>query len=558
MRVKKIKLVGFKRFTDLTIQNIPQTAKVVILVGLNGRGKSSVFDAFYTWYSNICKHSSNWDESYHLKRSHQEKLNSIQAVKIDFHDPLPKEQSELLKVFYLRSPYRNEPEFQVNQFTAIPSALSENRPSRMIDNDATVAQNYKRLVSQGLEDIYEKEDCTTTIGAFREKTIGEIRNAMSAIFPDLSLNSLGNPLTGGTFKFDKGASKSFSYKNLSAGEKAAFDLLLDLIIKGREFDNTVFCIDEPEAHMNTRLQALLFTQLFNLVSKKGQLWLATHSIGIMKCAKDLATKFPDEVVFLDFSGIEFDQPDILVPAVLNRHFWRKIIEMAFDDMADLVAPRRVVICEGKPAGTGGRNPTLDATCYEKIFASEFPDTSFIAGGNSLDVESDRLALAGALKALANGVEVIRLIDGDDHSPGEVEEKGTKGVKILRKRHLESYLFDDEVLKTLCIETHFPEEVDNLIKDKQLALRKSSERGNALDDIKSIAGDIYNAAKKRLKLTKCGNNVTAFMRDTLAPLVKPGTNVYSELREEIFSDYSSLPRKIEAIGSVKTSKSLLSR
>jgi hypothetical protein len=37
---------------------------------------------------------------------------------------------------------------------------------------------------------------------------------------------------------------------LSGGEKAAFDLLLDLVIKRREFNDTVFFIDEPEAHMS--------------------------------------------------------------------------------------------------------------------------------------------------------------------------------------------------------------------------------------------------------------------------------------------------------------------
>jgi len=43
---------------------------------------------------------------------------------------------------------------------------------------------------------------------------------MSRIFPGFSLNGLGNPLTNGTFRFDKGTSRGFLYKNLSGGEKA--------------------------------------------------------------------------------------------------------------------------------------------------------------------------------------------------------------------------------------------------------------------------------------------------------------------------------------------------
>ena len=50
MKIKEIKLNKFKRFTDLTITQIPQTAKLVILVGPNGCGKTSVFEGFYHWY----------------------------------------------------------------------------------------------------------------------------------------------------------------------------------------------------------------------------------------------------------------------------------------------------------------------------------------------------------------------------------------------------------------------------------------------------------------------------------------------------------------------------
>ena len=45
MKIKSIKLKDFKRFTDLTIEGLPETAKLVVMIGPNGCGKSSVFDA---------------------------------------------------------------------------------------------------------------------------------------------------------------------------------------------------------------------------------------------------------------------------------------------------------------------------------------------------------------------------------------------------------------------------------------------------------------------------------------------------------------------------------
>src|SRR5689334_5017559 len=46
MKIQSLQLKNFKRFTDLAIQDIPVNAKLVLLIGTNGSGKSSIFDAF--------------------------------------------------------------------------------------------------------------------------------------------------------------------------------------------------------------------------------------------------------------------------------------------------------------------------------------------------------------------------------------------------------------------------------------------------------------------------------------------------------------------------------
>ena len=48
MNVTRLRLANFKRFTDLTIDLSPCAGapKLVLLIGANGSGKSSVFDAF--------------------------------------------------------------------------------------------------------------------------------------------------------------------------------------------------------------------------------------------------------------------------------------------------------------------------------------------------------------------------------------------------------------------------------------------------------------------------------------------------------------------------------
>ena len=46
------------------------------------------------------------------------------------------------------------------------------------------------------------------------------------------------------FRFSKDDVTDFHYKNLSGGEKAAFDILLDVFLKRDEGKEAVFCIDE--------------------------------------------------------------------------------------------------------------------------------------------------------------------------------------------------------------------------------------------------------------------------------------------------------------------------
>ena len=57
MKIKSIHLNDFKRFTDLKIDGIPEEAKLVVMIGPNGCGKSSVFDAL-NCYTYIIKNSA--------------------------------------------------------------------------------------------------------------------------------------------------------------------------------------------------------------------------------------------------------------------------------------------------------------------------------------------------------------------------------------------------------------------------------------------------------------------------------------------------------------------
>ena len=529
MRLEAVRIRNFRRFSDLTVKGIPASVRLLILVGPNGCGKSSFFDALHTWRGWKADISRAWDSEYHAKAGSPPRSHFQDDVTPTFHNqPIP----DVKKSFYVRSAYRNSPDLQLNHLSRSESRLTQTRLQRVIDNDAAVQQNYHDLVSKGMQDLYESGDDSMTFAQYRKTSIGTIKDSLLELFPNLELNSLGDPLKDGTFRFTKGTSSGFHFKNLSGGEKAAFDLILDLVVASRDYDDTVFCIDEPESHLHARLQAKLLTVLYDIIPDTCQLMLATHSVGMIRQARAHEDQNPGSVAFLDFDQ-DFDGPIVIEPVCPDRSFWKRVYSVALDDLSDLLAPGVVVICEGEPRNrNAGANYGHDARCYATIFAGEFPETEFVPGGSALDVSNDKRGIAYALQQLTRGVTVIRLVDRDDRSDREVEDLSKSGhVRVLGRRNLETFLFDDEILRALGANAGAESDiVEELIKRKKTIIAGSE--GGAIDDLKPVSGAIYIACKDILGLTQCGNDARAFMRDTLAPLVTKETKVYRELKDNI--------------------------
>ena len=529
MHIRKVKAVEFRRFSHLEIDDLSAEAELVILAGPNGNGKSSLFDAFLN-FADQKAGWGGWDDTYHRRLGDEGRGG--RHPEVEFHEPPPTSESSWRRTFYFRSAYRNDPDFQVSSISRMGASIDEKRFSRLIDNDAAVNQNYLRLVGQGLEDVYEVENASTTIGDFREKTIGLIRDAVAKVLPHLVLDSLGNPMTVGTFRFSKGATKGYNYKNLSGGEKAVFDLILDLSVKRREFNNTVFCIDEPEAHLNPKVHAAMLDALISLTRGAGQLWIATHSIGMMRRAVELHNLRPGSVAFLDFDQ-NFDVFARLTPVTPSRVFWQKTLSVALADMAELIAPREIIACEGSTGDKIG--DVADASIYNVIFGDEKPEVRFVSIGSSTDVEGDRFLVLQATAEVVSGCRITRLIDRDEMTDQERAEKLDDGTRVLTERHIESYLFDDEVLQLLAKSVGQEQKMNELLAAKKAALDDQVARGKAANHIKSSSGRLRVEFSRILNLSNSGKTTGAFMRDCLAPLIKPGTNVYERLCADIFGE-----------------------
>jgi predicted ATPase len=528
MRIEKIHIRAFKRFTDLQVGPIPRSARLIVLVGPNGCGKSSLLEAFNHWHA-LRGWRNVGDKNYLLKDGCQLNGDWDESVNISFHE-IENYAGNFRDKFYFRSAFRNEFDLNIQSLQQIPSPVESPVLNRFISNETCVSQNYQRLVGKTLRSVFDSTNQERSVADLRNELIGKINSSLQAIFDDLELSSIGDPLHNGAFYFKKGESTNFHYKNLSAGEKSIFDLILDISLNSTLYSDAVFFIDEPEAHIHTEKQAYVLRTLFNLIPSEGQLWCSTHSLGMILEAHEIETSQPDEVAFIDFSNRDFDLPHVISASRPDRQLWNRTLQLTLGSLSRFVGPDTIYLCEGDPNGT--KNRSFDAQVLDRIFGAKYPRISFISVGNSDDVTNLCGPAAQALKTIFPNARVKRVVDRDFRSENEVRHLKESGVCVLSERHLESYLLSNEIIKKLCLKHERADLIEEALRRKEEYLQQAIEKGGDKDNIKSVASLICECLRRLLQIRGGGSATHAFLRDTMAPLITSETLTYSELSRDL--------------------------
>ncbi len=314
-----------------------------------------------------------------------------------------------------------------------------------------------------------------------------------------------------------------------------FDLFLDFIVKRKYYDDTVFCIDEPELHINPNVQGLVLETLYRLLPDNSQLCIATHSAGMLRKAFEIYRDHPDDVVFLDFHDLDFDQPQEIKPARVDRSLWKRALAVALHDMADLIAPGTIVICEGRTLGTPDPlKAEFDARVYRTIFGTTFPDVEFVSGGCCNDIVYDSMKLSATINRALPDVKGVRVIDRDDRTPEMIKTLQDQGFRVLSVRSIENYLWSNEIMIKLCEKIGKPLESGMVIRIKMDALGKAAtDSDDPNDQVKKQHGIIFSALRKVIPLSGLGNDTEEFCSVTLAKLVKSDTVTYDQLKRDLF-------------------------
>jgi ABC-type polar amino acid transport system ATPase subunit len=529
MKIRKIRFKnGFKRFHDLTINLESSSAKIVALVGPNGCGKSGVFDGMMLLqnrYYQIGRHGAGDLKDYSM---HGSSYNP-EDIEINFdqgsYQSIWGQKSGNGNggtIFSFRGPNRYNSDLNVRTLTAIPDIKqNQNGASKSRDLDDKMEQNYQRLWSYM---DHQRRANNRTDKSNQKIILGELNKILKNCL-NIEIAHEGNIQSGmGSLYFKKDDQpKEFEFNVLSSGEKEVVDILLDLYLKREAYNDTIFIIDEPELHLSTAIQRSLLIEIEKLIPENCQLWISTHSIGFLRALKE---ELSDKSDIIYFEGSYAKEEKELKPIAKSRDNWQKIFATALEDMTSLLAPNRIVYCEGERIPEDdGKEKGFDAKVYNKIFSITKPDTLFVSsgGGKQLDRHSS-IALTVLSKAF-QGVELLLLKDKDINRDGTLttdtqrkewinENSATR--RMLKRKEIENYLLDFEI---------FSKKYPNVSQenyDKVVA---------KFSDLKSAA----NAMMQELCHIKSGKMTIDDFKLDLATEIVEGTNVYKELYDCIFTD-----------------------
>jgi AAA domain, putative AbiEii toxin, Type IV TA system len=501
MYIKKLQLQNFKRFTDLTIDLTPdspneQVPKLVLLIGANGSGKSSIFDGFEL-ANNFFKH--NWSTGasgsvvysytidYYNKKDYNYNINfdfsqnKYFYTNIDQHNQtltVNTNISELPKNgFYGRTAFTYIPQVNITHIGGdiTDITLDEDRASAYFLEDKERFNNdVSRNIGEIINNIFTNPELA---GQISKDLITKINESLSRIFyKNEEITKLkfvnvdtprdGNPLR---FWFKKGES-NIDYNRLSAGEKMVFVFLYNLYVRTKHFNDTIYFFDELDLHLNTSLQYDLLKEVTEYwIPDNSQIWVASHSLGFIEYAMN-----NEDSVVIDFDNLNFDEEQTLKPKQKDIDVYDIAIPKA--TLSTILKGKKIIFCEN-----------TDDEYYNN---SGLTDTLFIGSKDKFEV------LARCKK------EHFGIVDRDymEDSEFDIIKKTYPNLFILSYYTFENYLYHPENIW----------EIDSNFDVKSYKQQILEAKNKALLDIE------INSARKTIPIVK---EISTKIREKTAQKIK---------------------------------------
>lgn len=309
--IKKIHIGQVRHLKDVDIPICEDECRHLILTGRNGSGKTSLLEAMRDYFDNFIilqngifpSTNDNFDDYINRIEIVESKKELIiqPSFNVDFRGML----EALFKSKFIIAYFEDERKFSANLAKKIEkvelkdSYSLEDKPSELF---------IKYLLDLKMTEALSKNNGHKDKALQINEWFGKLEKLLQRLFEDKELKLLFDEDTF-EFKIQEPDGKLFDFNTMSAGYAAAFDIIVDLMMRMEKNSNRSFrydlpgivLIDEIETHLHLELQKLILPMLTELFPNI-QFIVSTHSPFVINSIEN-ATIFDLEKKTLVSNGL---------------------------------------------------------------------------------------------------------------------------------------------------------------------------------------------------------------------------------------------------------------
>ena len=271
-----------------------------------------------------------------------------------------------------------------------------------------------------------KKTNSDTLQQFPDPFI-QYQQIFAKLLPGKTLEAI-NPKNLQDFHYIMDGSGSLPFTTLSSGEQEVIKIVFNLLWK--KISHCIIFVDEPELHLHPTLTFRLIETLKDIGKGTNQYFFLTHSADL------ISTYYATgDVYFIDSDEASGNQAKSLSTIGENHNHTARALGA---NLGIFAVGKKIIFVEGEYA-------SIDRLTYHRLAQEAFPESYIIPAGSVENILSLN-RVSRELQQSIFGIDFFMIRDRDGLTNEQISTlQENPGFKCLRRRHLENYFLDAEVL-----------------------------------------------------------------------------------------------------------------
>lgn len=441
MKIVSLEIKDYPPIKNLKIENL---GNIVIIAGANGSGKTRLKDAL------VASLQGTPTMSIQIKATRDEEKTGFSGEVINAQQG---QQNQTLNNYmssrrFGRGRYvgslvqidsqRNIQTTKYNQISyQVTDPDDQETPSNFYYQNFTNRwQDFMNYIHQkvaahknSLAEAIEKDPSQTGENILKKHPhpLEKYKEIFAQLLPGKELQDI-NPAAPKEFQYKDTNEQILPFNSLSSGEQEVVKVIFDVARK--DIKHSVIIVDEPELHLHPTLTFKLIETLKAIGDHTNQFIFLTHSADLISTYYSTGN-----VYFIDAEQTGSNQAHQL--SQLN-HSHKELVQLIGENLGLFAVGKKLVFVEGEDS-------SIDRLTYHAIAQKFLPEAKIVPVGSVENVITLN-AFEQQIRESIFGIDLYMIRDRDGLSQEQINAiEGGGKIKCLKKRHIENYFLNAEVL-----------------------------------------------------------------------------------------------------------------